>query len=81
MRQIGAREGTESFVSISAAVFELSRKSGRGGAESAPPPLLRGAGERKTVYLRRPDDFAMKYIGMEQKESKYGANRYVSLYS
>ena len=33
-----AGEGTESFVSISAAIFELSRKSGRGeAAESAPP--------------------------------------------
>ena len=31
-----AAEGTESFASISAAVFELSRKSGRGG--DIPPP-------------------------------------------
>ena len=35
--QIDAGEGTESFVCISAAVFELSRKSGRGGI--SPPPL------------------------------------------
>ena len=34
---------TESFVSISAAVFELSRKSGRGGGEKLPTPH-RGAG-------------------------------------
>ena len=36
-RQIDAGEGTESFASISAAVFELSRKSGRGGGNICPP--------------------------------------------
>ena len=41
-RQIDAEEGTESFVSISAAVFELSRKSGRGGDIRTPPPAGRG---------------------------------------
>ena len=40
-RQFDAGEGTESFASISAAVFELSRKSGRGGAIFAPPPAVR----------------------------------------
>ena len=35
-RQIDAGEGTESFASISAAVFELSRTAGRGGGNSAP---------------------------------------------
>ena len=29
-RQIGDKEGTESFMSISTGIFELSRKSGRG---------------------------------------------------
>ena len=37
-RQINVREGTESFASMSGDVFELSRKPGRGGAESAPSP-------------------------------------------
>ena len=37
IRHINAGEGTDSFASISAAVFELSRKPGR-GAEFAPPP-------------------------------------------
>ena len=32
---------TESFASISAAVFELSRKSGRGGGQNLPPPVGR----------------------------------------
>ena len=41
-RQIDAEEGAESFVSISAAVFELSRKSGRGGQYLPPPPPGRG---------------------------------------
>ena len=36
-RQIDAGEGTEIFVSISAAIFELSRKSSKGGAEFALP--------------------------------------------
>ena len=36
-RQIVAEEGTRSLALISAAVFELSRKSGRGGAIFAPP--------------------------------------------
>ena len=40
-RQIDEGEGTEGFESISAAVFELSRISGK-GAESTPPPQ-RGA--------------------------------------
>ena len=35
-RQIDAEEGTKSFASISAAVFELSRKSGRGGGDIPP---------------------------------------------
>ena len=35
-REIDAWEGTETFVSVSDAVFELSRKTGRGWAESAP---------------------------------------------
>ena len=33
-----AAEGTQSFASISAAVFELSRTSRREGAEFPPPP-------------------------------------------
>ena len=39
-RQINVEKGTESFASISAAVFELSRKSGRGWY--SPPPLPAG---------------------------------------
>ena len=35
-RQIDAGEGTKSFESIYVAVFELSRKTGK-GADSAPP--------------------------------------------
>ena len=37
-RQIDAEKGTEIFAPISAVVFELSRKSGRGG-RIRPPPL------------------------------------------
>ena len=37
-RHIDAGEGIESFASISAAVIELSRKSGREGRNSPPPP-------------------------------------------
>ena len=36
-RQIDDGEGTESFASIPDAVFELSRKSGRGGGNMSPP--------------------------------------------
>ena len=37
-RQIDAGEGTESLASMSDAVFELSRKFGRGGDNICPPP-------------------------------------------
>ena len=40
--QIDAGERTESFASISAAVFDLSRKVGWGGAFFAPPPSQAG---------------------------------------
>ena len=36
-RQIDGGEGTESFALITAAVFELSRKSGRVGGNICPP--------------------------------------------
>ena len=42
-RQIDAAEGTESFASIPAAVFELSIKSGKGQNSPRPPPPQRGA--------------------------------------
>ena len=48
---IDAGEGTENLVSISAAVFELSRKSGRGG--NLPPPLS-GARDLKRARLKVP---------------------------
>ena len=41
-RQIDVGQGNVSFASISAAVFEQSRKSSRGGAIFAPPAAGRG---------------------------------------
>ena len=51
-RQIDAEWGTESLATISAVVFELSRKYGKGGGGNIyPPPARRGLRDRWLCFL------------------------------
>ena len=49
-RQVDAEKGTKSFALISAAFFELSRKSGRG--LDLPPPPTSGARVKTQVLVK-----------------------------
>ena len=47
MRKIDVQEGTESFATIDALVYEILRKNLRGGLKIAPPPPGRGLSMQK----------------------------------
>ena len=70
-RQIDVGEGTESFVSISAAVFELSRKSGRGGGQNVSPQ--RDAGLWSNYSLHLPSQRKYTFSALQYDHRGYRA--------